>query len=88
MDRQHLLGELRGQLRERPYWTTAALVGVGWILGSSLPAGALLALGGFGARAAMASALEGAVRNQTRPADEEKTGSDPSEGPENAAGEV
>jgi len=68
MDRQHLLGDLREQLRERPYWTTAALVGVGWILGRSLPVRTLLALGGLGVRAAMGSAIEVAVRNQMRPA--------------------
>jgi len=88
MDRQQLLGELRGQLRERPYWTAAALVGVGWILGRSLPVGTLLALGGLGVRAAMAAAVEGAVRKQMRPADGGQTRWDPSEEPENRADEV
>ena len=55
---------LREQLRERPYWTTAAFVGVGWILGRSLPLGALLTVAGIGARAAVASALENVVRDR------------------------
>jgi hypothetical protein len=50
------------QLRARPYWTTAAIVGVGWILGRSVPVGAVLAMAGVGARAAMALAIEDVAR--------------------------
>ena len=57
MDPQRIAEELRSQLRERPYWTTAAIVGVGWILGRSLPLRAALAVASIGARAAMAAAL-------------------------------
>ena len=61
MDLQRLAEEVRTQLRERPYSTTAVFVGVGWILGRSLPLRAMLAVAGIGARAAMAAALEHAV---------------------------
>lgn len=37
MNGEGLGAELRGQLRERLYWTAAALVGAGWIPGRSLP---------------------------------------------------
>ena len=67
MDPQRIAAELRTQLRERPYWTTAAIVGVGWILGRSLPLRAVLAVAGIGARAAMAAALEGAITDRVRP---------------------
>jgi hypothetical protein len=66
MDAQRLAEELRSQLRERPYWTTGALVVVGWILGRSLPLRAVLAVAGIGARAAMAVALEDAVGERVR----------------------
>lgn len=62
MDLLRLADEVRSQVRERPYWTTAAFVGVGWILGRSrLPLRAVLAVAGIGARAAMAAALEDLV---------------------------
>ena len=67
MDPQRLLEELRSQLQEHPYATTAAFVGVGWILGRSLPLRAVLAVAGIGARAAMAAALEGAISDRMRP---------------------
>jgi len=62
VDLLRLADEVRSQVRERPYWTTAAFVGVGWILGRSrLPLRAVLAVAGIGARAAMAAALEDLV---------------------------
>ena len=67
MDPQRIAEELRTQLRERPYWTTAAIVGVGWILGRSLPLRAVLAVAGIGARAALAAALEDVVGRRMRP---------------------
>jgi len=67
MDPQRIAEELRTQLRERPYWTTAAIVGVGWVLGRSLPLRAVLAVAGIGARTAMAVALEGVVADRMRP---------------------
>jgi len=67
MELQRLTDELRQQFRERPYWTTAAVVGVGWILGRSLPLRALIAVAGIGARAAMATALEDVVLDRVRP---------------------
>ncbi len=70
MDPQRVVEELRTQLRERPYWTAAAIVGVGWILGRSLPLRAVLAVAGIGARTALAAALEGAVSDRMRPSNE------------------
>jgi lauroyl/myristoyl acyltransferase len=64
MEPQAIVASLRENLRERPYWTTAAFVGVGWLLGRSLPLRAVLAVAGIGARAAVASALEDAVRQR------------------------
>jgi hypothetical protein len=66
MNPQRIAEELRTQLRERPYWTTAALIGVGWILGRSLPLRAVLAVAGIGARAAVATAIEDAISNRGR----------------------
>jgi len=67
VDFQRLAEEVRSQVRERPYWTTAAFVGVGWIIGRTLPLRAVLAVAGIGARAAMAAALEHAVIEGVRP---------------------
>lgn len=67
MEPQRLVADLRQNFRERPYWTTAAIVGVGWILGRSLPLRALIAVAGIGARAAVATALEDAFRNRVQP---------------------
>lgn len=64
MDPQQIRASLREQLRERPYWTTGALVAVGWVLGRSLPVRALIAVAGIGARAAVASAIEDVVRDR------------------------
>ena len=75
MEPQAIVTSLRENLRERPYWTTAAFVGVGWILGRSLPLRAVLAVAGIGARAAVASALEDVVRQRVfgeLPPDEER----------------
>ncbi len=66
MEPQRLIADLRQNFRERPYWTTAAIVGVGWILGRSLPLRALIAVAGIGARAAVATALEDVVRDRVR----------------------
>jgi lauroyl/myristoyl acyltransferase len=68
MDPQRIAEELRTQLRERPYWTAAAIVGIGWILGRSLPLRAVLTVAGIGARAAMATAIEDVVSARVRPA--------------------
>jgi len=70
LDPQRMAEELRTQLRERPYWTTAAIFGVGWILGRSLPLRAVLAVAGIGARTALAAALEGVVSDRMRPPSE------------------
>jgi len=67
MDPQRIAEELRLQLRERPYWTIAGIVGVGWILGRSLPLRAALAVGSIGARMAMAAALEDVMSDRVRP---------------------
>lgn len=67
MDPRRIAEELRLQLRERPYWTTAAIVGVGWILGRSLPLRAVLTVAGIGARVAMAAALEDVMTDRVRP---------------------
>ena len=61
-----LQGELRRQLRERPYWTSAVLVGMGWVVGRALPLRALFAVAGFGARTALLSTIEGAMVDQMR----------------------
>jgi hypothetical protein len=66
MDPQQIAEELRLQLRERPYWTTAAIVGVGWMLGRSFPLRAVLAAAGVGARAVMAVALEDVISDRMR----------------------
>jgi len=67
MNSQRIAEELRSNLRERPYWTTAAIVGVGWILGRSLPLRAVLTVASIGARAAMVAAFEDAVTGRVRP---------------------
>jgi hypothetical protein len=64
---QRLESELRTNMRERPYWTTAMLVGVGWVIGRTLPMGALFAIAGLGARTALMTSLESAVVGQVRP---------------------
>jgi hypothetical protein len=64
MEPQQIVATLREQFRERPYWTTAAFVGVGWILGRSLPLRAVIAVAGIGAKALAASAIEDAVRGR------------------------
>lgn len=76
MDARDLAAELRRNFRERPYWTTAAFVGVGWILGRSLPLRALVAVAGIGARAAVATALEDIVRGRVRPQPADETDHD------------
>jgi hypothetical protein len=67
MDQSSLVTELRQQMRERPYWTTAVCFGAGWMLGRILPARSFLILAGIGARAAATSAVESAVRDRLRP---------------------
>ena len=67
MNPQRIAAELCAQLRERPYWTSAAIVGVGWIVGRSMPLRAVAAVAGIGARAALAVALEDLVTDRTRP---------------------
>ena len=66
MDPQRIAEELRVQLRERPYWTTAAIIGVGWILGRSLPLRAVLTVASIGARAAVVAAFEDVVLDRGR----------------------
>jgi len=67
MDVQQIAEEVRSQLRERPYWTTAAIVGIGWVLGRSFPLRVVLAVAGIGARAVMAAALDDVVTDRVRP---------------------
>jgi hypothetical protein len=67
MDPSSLATELRQQMRERPYWTTAVCVGAGWMLGRILPVRSFLVLAGIGARAAATSAFESAIRDRLRP---------------------
>ena len=62
MELETLVDELIGQLRRRPYATLACVVGVGWLLGRSVPLRGVVALAGVGARAAMASTLDSALR--------------------------
>jgi hypothetical protein len=64
MDPQALAGDLRAQLRARPYATLIGAAGVGWMLGRSFSLRAWVALAGIGARSAVARALEGAVRER------------------------
>lgn len=66
MDLQHIAAELRLELRDHPYWTIAAMVGVGWILGRSLPLRDFLTVAGLGARVAMEAALEDAMVDRAR----------------------
>jgi hypothetical protein len=68
MDPQRIAEELRTQLGERPYWTIAAVVGVGWLLGRSLPSRTVLTVAGIGVRAVMAAVLEDVVSDRIRPA--------------------
>ena len=67
MDPQRIADELRSQVRERPFWTIAAIVGIGWILGRSVPLRGVLTVAGIGARAAMAAAIEDVVSGRMRP---------------------
>jgi hypothetical protein len=67
LDAGLLIAELREQLRLRPYLTLAGAIGTGLLLGRRVPLRVLLAVGGLGARAAAASALEGALRRGIRP---------------------
>jgi hypothetical protein len=71
MDTQRFTKELISHLRERPYATLAALVGVGWVLGRAVPLRAVLAMAGVGARTAMTVALEDVARPRTRSRGEE-----------------
>ena len=73
MDIEAMRSELRRQLRERPYWTSAVFVGLGWVLGRTLPLRAVVAVAGLGARTAIASKLESAVLGQFRPRQREET---------------
>jgi hypothetical protein len=66
MDAESIYGEVTEQLRLRPYATLAGLVGLGWILGRSVPLRALVAVAGVGARAAVATAVERNVRERFR----------------------
>ena len=67
MPLERIESELRANLRDRPYWTSAMLVGVGWVIGRTLPLRALFAIAGFGARTALVSSLENTVLDQVRP---------------------
>jgi len=66
MPLRRLEAELRRQLRERPYWTSAMVFGVGWLVGRTLPARALFAVAGLGARTALLAGVENAVLDQLR----------------------
>ena len=67
MTAQRVAEEFRSNLRERPYWTAAVIVGVGWLLGRSLPLRAVLTVASIGARAAMVAAFEDVVTDRVRP---------------------
>jgi hypothetical protein len=73
MDVESMRSELRKQFRERPYWTGAVFVGLGWVVGRTLPLRAVLAVAGLGARTALAAKLESAVLGQLRPQEQEET---------------
>lgn len=66
MELEKLVDELIGQLRRRPYATLACVLGVGWLVGRTLPLRGVVALAGVGARAALASTLDNAVRGSVR----------------------
>jgi len=57
-----LANEAREQLRARPYLTLVGIGLAGYLIGRQLPLRSLLAVGGIGARAAMTTAVEGALR--------------------------
>ena len=59
-----LVKDLRAQLRARPYATLIGAAGVGWMLGRSFSLRTWLAIAGIGARAAVGSAVQGAVRQR------------------------
>ena len=60
-----LANEAREQLRARPYLTLLGLGIAGYLIGRQLPVRALLAVGGIGARAAVTTAVEGALRTHS-----------------------
>ena len=66
MELESVVDELSQQLRARPYMTLACLVGVGWLLGRSVPMRGMVALAGVGARAALPGALGSALRGGPR----------------------
>ena len=66
MELEVLVDELMHQLRRRPYATLACVLGVGWLLGRTVPLRGVVALAGVGARAALASTLDSAVRGGVR----------------------
>jgi hypothetical protein len=72
VDAEALRAELRRQLRARPYWTSAVFVGVGWVIGRTLPLRAVLALASLGARTALVSTFESAILGQLRPREREE----------------
>lgn len=64
---ESVVDELIQQLRARPYMTLACVLGVGWLLGRSVPVRGMVALAGVGARAALTGALDNALRGGVRP---------------------
>lgn len=66
MPMRRLETELRRQLRDRPYWTSAMVFGVGWLVGRTLPMRVLFAVAGLGARSALLATVENAVLDQLR----------------------
>jgi hypothetical protein len=64
LDRASLTRELRSQLEARPYLTIGALFGLGLLAGRRLPLRALLPIAGLGARMALATALEAAIKGR------------------------
>lgn len=66
MELESVVDELSQQLRARPYTTLACLIGVGWLLGRSVPMRGMVALAGVGARAALTNALDSALRGGGR----------------------
>jgi hypothetical protein len=66
MEYEKLVDELIVQLRRRPYATLACVLGVGWLIGRTIPLRGVVALAGVGARAALSSGLDSAVRGGFR----------------------
>ena len=58
--------EVRRTIQRRPYTVVGVAIAAGWLLARRAPVGLVPALLLAGGRAALASALDGAVRGRTR----------------------